>query len=104
MFLIFCRAGGGSALVLAHGIASKLYFIGVVEQPIAYGIGQGGVADIGMPVSDGTLAGDDGGPRLVAVFHNLQQVPALPVCGRGEQEVIDDEELHLRQSGEGFQV
>jgi len=75
-----------------------------MQQPVTDSIGQGRVAEIGMPVTDGALAGDDSGARLVAVLHNLQQVPALPVCGRGKQEVVDDEQLHLRQPSEGPQV
>ena len=91
IFLIYRQAGGGFALVLAHGIAFELYLIGVVEQPVAYGISQGGVADIRMPVTDGALAGNDGGARLLAVFHDLQQVPSLLVGGRGEQKIIDNQ-------------
>ncbi len=77
--------GSRFALVLAHGIASKFYFVGVMEQAVTCGVGQGGVASIGMPVTNGALAGNDSGTRLVAVFHDLQQVPPLPFGGRGEQ-------------------
>jgi len=69
--------GSRFAMVLAHGIASKFYFVGVIEQAVTYGVGQGGITDIGMPVTDGALAGNGSGARLVAVFHDLQQVPPL---------------------------
>lgn len=74
----------GSALVLAHGITFELYLVGVVQQPVAYGVGQGRVTDIGVPVPDGALAGNNGGARLIAVFHDLQPVPVLLVGWRGE--------------------
>jgi hypothetical protein len=42
-------------MVLAHGIASELYFVGIMEQAVTDGIGQGWVTDVGMPVTDRTL-------------------------------------------------
>lgn len=36
-----------------------------MQQPIAYGVGQGRVADIRMPVPNRALAGDHSGARLV---------------------------------------
>src|SRR3972149_10494389 len=65
----------------AHGIASHLDLISVVQQPVTDGIGQGGVADVGMPVADGALAGDDGCSRLVAGLAYLQQVSPFVVGG-----------------------
>ena len=62
-----------------HGITSHLDFVGVVQQPVADGIGQGRVADVGMPVFDGALAGDDGCSCLVAVLDYLQQVSPFAV-------------------------
>ena len=35
--------------------------VGVVEQPIADGVGHGSVSKLVMPVLDGGLAGEDGG-------------------------------------------
>jgi len=45
----------------AHGITPHVDFISVVQQPITNGISHGGVADVGMPVFNGTLAGNNGG-------------------------------------------
>jgi hypothetical protein len=39
---------------------------GVVDQAVEDGIGIGGVADQRVPLIDGELAGDDGGPRQTA--------------------------------------
>jgi len=45
-----------------------------MQQPVTNGIGHGGVANVGMPVFNGTLAGNKGGSGLVAVFDHVQQV------------------------------
>jgi hypothetical protein len=50
-----------------------------VQQSVAYGVGQGRVADIGMPVFNRALAGDNGGSRLVAVLDDLQQISPFAV-------------------------
>ena len=42
-------------------------------QPVQDGVGDGGVADPGMPVLDGQLAGDDGGLAGRPVVDDLQQ-------------------------------
>jgi hypothetical protein len=60
IFLIFCGGGSASILVPAHGIASELYLVGIVEQAVTDGTGQGRVTNVGMPVTDGTLAGNGG--------------------------------------------
>jgi hypothetical protein len=35
--------------------------VGVVQEPIEDGVGQGGLAEVFMPVFDGQLTGDEGG-------------------------------------------
>ena len=42
-----------------------------MQRPVANGISQGGVADVGMPVFNGTRAGNGGGSDLVEVFDHL---------------------------------
>ena len=73
---------------LAHGIAFDLYPVDVVEQALAYGIGQGGVAGIGVPVTSGTLAGVESGYGLFAVHWSHRRRdglrPAVNVDRRGE--------------------
>jgi hypothetical protein len=88
---LFCllRMGVG----LPHGVSLQFYPVGGVQQPVADGIGQGRVSDVGMPVTDGALAGDDCCTGLVTVFHDLEQVLAFPLGGRGEEEVVDDQQL-----------
>ena len=57
-----------------------------------------------MPIANGALAGNNGSSQLVAVLDHFQQVPAFPVCQGGGQKVIDNQELHSAQSGEGLEV
>jgi hypothetical protein len=46
----------------AKGAAGKGEPVGVVDQPVEDGIAKRGVADHFMPVIDGQLAADQGGP------------------------------------------
>jgi hypothetical protein len=61
-----------------------------MQQPVTDGIGEGRVAEVRMPVTDGALAGDDGGCYLVAVFHDLQQVSLLYLRWSSEQEIVNN--------------
>lgn len=60
----------------------------VMDDPVAYGVRQGGVSYDVVPGIDGELGGDDGGARPVPVLHDLQDVNntrrnAFPPDGRG---------------------
>ena len=48
--------------------------MGVVEQPIADGVGHGSVSKLVIPVLDAELAGEDGGAGAVAVVEDLEQI------------------------------
>ena len=77
----------------SHGLADEIDAVGVVDEPIEDGVGVGGVADEGVPVGDGDLAGDEGGFAAVTVFEDFQQVvPGLGIEGF-EAPVVDDEQL-----------
>lgn len=62
--------------------------MGVVDQPVEDGIGERGVADGGVPVFDGKLAGHDGRARAVAVVEHLQQIAPVRVVEHGKAPVI----------------
>jgi len=72
--------------------------VGVVHQAVEDAIGEGGVADLGVPVGHGELAGEDGGAQRVAVFADLQKVSPLGVVHGGHGEVVDEQDLHLSQA------
>ena len=44
-------------LSFSHGLSFHVDLIGVVDQPVEYDVGQGGVADSGVPLVDGQLSG-----------------------------------------------
>jgi hypothetical protein len=67
--------------------------MGVVEQALANRVGERGLLDVGMPLLDRELAGDDGGMQVVAILEHLEQILALLVLERGEGEVVDDEHV-----------
>ena len=54
------RTASGPA---AHGFALELDAVGVVDEAVEDGIGEGGLADHLVPGVDGQLAGDDGASR-----------------------------------------
>jgi len=90
--------------VLAFGFAQRrplqLDAVGAVDQAVADGVGEGGVADDLVPGLDGELAGDEGRSALVAVLDDLQEVAALLVLEGSETPVVDDEQLGAGQAGE----
>lgn len=73
-----------------------------MQEPIADGVGEGGLADSVVPVFDGALAGDDGRGLAMAVLDDLQQVVALGIGQGGEKQIIEDEQLDFGQPGESF--
>ena len=74
--------------------------MGVVEEPIADGIGQGGLADVIMPLGRGELARADRGAAAMPVLEDLEQVAALLVLRRGQAPVIEQEDVHPRELAE----
>ena len=71
----------------------------MVQQAVQDGIGDGGFADDGVPVFDRALAGDDGGIFPIAVLDDFEQVIALGIVKRSEEQIVEDEELDFGQSG-----
>src|SRR5580765_2589777 len=69
------RSSGRS--LLAQALAAQFDAIGVVDDPIEDGVGQGGIADEFVPAIDRKLAGDDQRAGVVAILDDLQQVALL---------------------------
>ncbi len=65
-----------------------------MHHPVEDGVGQGGVADGGVPLRHRQLADDgDRGP-CVALVHQFQEVVAVDRLQRAQPEVVDDDQLH----------
>ena len=62
-----------------QALAGEIDAVGVVHQAVEDGVGIGRVADQGVPLIDGQLAGDDGGAATVTVLEYFQEI----VAGRG---------------------
>jgi hypothetical protein len=67
----------GSGVVKAefssHGTSFELDAVGVVNEAIQDGIGEGGVGDVVMPVIDGELAGHEGGAGAVSFLDDFEK-------------------------------
>jgi len=82
----------------------QLEAVGVVQQAVADGVGEVGVADAGVPVLRQELAGDEGGGTLSAVFDDFDQVSSFGVAKGCEQPVVDREQVEPRQAIEDPRV
>ena len=71
------------ALDLAHGIiAANDDGVGIVDDTIADGVGQRGLADLLVPAADLKLGIEDGGSLFVTALGDLQQIAGLGVLER----------------------
>ena len=71
-----------------------------MEEAVADGVGDGGVADVVVPLRGWDLAGEDGGAVSIAVLDDLEEVAALLVLGWGEAPVVDDEDVGAGEPSE----
>jgi hypothetical protein len=65
--------------------------VGVVHEPVEDGVGDGAIAEIGMPPIERQLAGDEDRGAIVSIVEDLQQVAHRLIGERRETEVVDDE-------------
>ncbi len=63
--------------------------MGVVDEAVEDGVGEGGVADDVVPSVDGDLAGDHGGAAAVAFLDDLEEIAALLGPERLETPVVE---------------
>lgn len=88
----------GVGLVATHGFSFERDAVGVVDDPVEDGIGQGGVSDGPVPVLERELTCDKGSASAGPIFQDLEQVVTLPLGKRGESVVVEDQEIGLLQS------
>lgn len=89
---------------LAQGFAIEVEVVRLMDQAVEDGIGQGRVADGGMPVRHGQLAGDDGRAAAMAVIDDFQQVAATLIGERCQSPIINDQHLGSRHLGQGLGI
>ena len=71
--------------------------MGVVDDAVEDGVGDGRLADDVVPSVDGYLAGDERCAVAVAFFDDLQQIAALVGSERLEAPIVEDEQPHLAE-------
>jgi hypothetical protein len=71
--------------------------VGVVDEAVEDGVGDGGIGDDLVPVLDRHLAGDDGRSPLVTIIDDFEEIAALLAGERGEAPIIEDEQVDPRQ-------
>jgi hypothetical protein len=74
--------------------------MGIVEQPIADGVGQRRLPEVVMPLAGWQLARDDGRAAAVAVLENLKEIAPLLILHGCEAPVIEDEDVHAGELAE----
>ena len=75
-----------------------------MKEPVADGVGERGLVDGLMPFLGRQLTGDDDRTCGVAIFDDFEEVLAFVVGGRGQEEVVEDEELDFSEPVQGFEV
>jgi len=84
----------------SHGVSFEGDRVGIVDEPVEDGIGQGGFSDALVPEVDRILAGDQGGSGLPAVLEDLEEVVAL-VLGEGQKtEIVQNQKIDLGPGGQ----
>lgn len=63
-----------------------------MQEPVTDGIGEGGLADVLVPLGGRQLARDDRRPHAVAILEDLQDVAPLLILERGERPIIDEQD------------
>ncbi len=94
--LVFLSSG------FAQAFSAEFDAIGVVNDAIENGVGDGGIADDLLPVLEQQLAGDEDRSDVAAILDNFEEVAALVGVEGGRFPVVDDEKFGLRSQHAGM--
>ena len=75
--------------MLAQAFASQLDAVGVVNDSVEDGVGQGGNTNQVVPAVDGNLTGDDQRSFVVAILDDFQEIARLVGSKRLWSPIID---------------
>lgn len=62
--------------------------MGVMDEAVENGVGQGRITQRIVPVGDRQLTGDDGGPGLVAFIQQFKQIPSSFIVEQRQSPII----------------
>ena len=95
---IVFRVGGlgqaGCGFLLSHAVSLQCNAVGVVDDAVEDGIGDGGFADQVVPLGDGHLGGDQGLFTAVAFLADFQEIEPLAIVEAMGSPVIENQELN----------
>ena len=74
--------------------------MGVVNEAVEDGVGEGRIADDLAPLLDRNLAGDDRRSALMAVLQDFEEIALFGLCERRQTPVVQDQELDAREAFE----
>ena len=72
----------------SYAVSLQDQAMGVVDEPIQDGVGDGRIGDQFVPVLYGELAGHDGGGASMPVVEDLQEITLMVGCERRQAPVI----------------
>jgi len=67
--------------------------MGVVDQAVEDGVGDGGISDLFVPVIHRKLTGDDGGDMTVSLLDDLQEVSSFGIGHGSEPEIVNHQDV-----------
>ena len=93
-----------SSAFFLDGVAGEFEFVSVVKKTVTNGIGDGGVANGGVPVRGWQLAGNDGGNGLMPGLDDFKEIATFKIAEGVDEEIIDNEELNFSEAVEKPEV
>ena len=85
----------GVGLAATHGFSFGCDAVGVVDDPVEDGIGQGGISDGPVQVLERDLNCDKDSASTGPIFQDLEQVVTLPFGKRGESLIVEHQKICL---------
>ena len=100
LLLPLARLVIGLTAILAHGVATHLHPMGVVNQPVEDAIGQRRIADLFVPSGHWQLRCENQRTDLIAVFTDLPEVAPFRFGQRCHDPIVDHENINPAQTCE----
>jgi hypothetical protein len=93
-FGVFASGQGVSGFFPSHAFAFERDAMGIVDDAIEDGIGDGRLTDHVVPLGDGELGGDQRRFAPIAFFEDFQEIEALLIIEGVSAPVVEHQQLH----------